>query len=314
LHTTFAPHFLVHTVWLNKLLTDLDASKLAQKGSEAYTNLSKAIKDRLAVLKEKVAFTSKTDTPVPFREEQLTHTVSGNLEYLYVKLDTGELFTLKRENGGEWFVAKRGNGKTTNAEVLGRVPGRLKSVIVSTPELTEIELSILENDAQIIASRNKLINANKTSVLPQLTEIERVVLFDYTGSSFERINKGLRNGSQDPFILAYEKVLNNALDKLPNYNKNSVRFSGYYSDVEIAIQKGEFIDNGFLSSTAELDSKLGFNNEVVFTIEGETGKLIEDISQFPHEREVLFKSKTKFIITSCNKQDGVIYLFLKEIK
>jgi Tuberculosis necrotizing toxin len=114
------------TVWLNKLLTDLDASKLAQKGSEAYTNLSKAIKDRLAVLKEKVAFTSKTDTPVPFREEQLTHTVSGNLEYLYVKLDTGELFTLKRENGGEWFVAKRGNGKTTNAEVLGRVPGRFK--------------------------------------------------------------------------------------------------------------------------------------------------------------------------------------------
>jgi hypothetical protein len=126
LHTTFAPHFLVYTVWLNKLLTDLDASKLAQKGSEAYTHLSKAIKDRLAVLKEKVAFTSKTDTPVPFREEQLTHTVSGNLEYLYVKLDTGELFTLKRENGGEWFVAKRGNGKTTNAEVLERVPGRYR--------------------------------------------------------------------------------------------------------------------------------------------------------------------------------------------
>jgi hypothetical protein len=148
LHTTFAPHFLVHTVWLNKLLTDLDASKLAQKGSEAYTNLSKAIKDRLAVLKEKVAFTSKTDTPVPFREEQLTHTVSGNLEYLYVKLDTGELFTLKRENGGEWFVAKRGNGKTTNAEVLERVPGRFKGpkstdeVIISNQNNVKPEESI----------------------------------------------------------------------------------------------------------------------------------------------------------------------------
>jgi hypothetical protein len=41
---------------------------------------------------------------------------------LSVKLETGEVFTLKREDGGEWFVARRGGGKTTNAEVLGRVP------------------------------------------------------------------------------------------------------------------------------------------------------------------------------------------------
>jgi hypothetical protein len=114
------------TVWLNKLLADLDASKLVQKGSEAYNNLSKAIKDRLAVLKEKLAFTSKTDAPVPFREDQLRYSASGNIEYLDVKLETGELFTLKREDGGEWFVARRGGGKTTNAEVLGRVPGRYR--------------------------------------------------------------------------------------------------------------------------------------------------------------------------------------------
>ena len=114
------------TVWLNKLLADLDASKLAQKGSEAYNNLSKAIKDRLAVLKEKVAFTSKTDAPVSFREDQLRYSASGNIEYLNVKLETGELFTLKREDGGEWFVARSSGGKTTNAEVLGRVPGRYR--------------------------------------------------------------------------------------------------------------------------------------------------------------------------------------------
>jgi hypothetical protein len=81
LHTTFAHHFLFRAAWLNKLLADLDASKLTQKGSEAYNNLSKAIKDRLAVLKEKLAFTSKTDTPVPFREDQLRYSVSGNIEY-----------------------------------------------------------------------------------------------------------------------------------------------------------------------------------------------------------------------------------------
>jgi hypothetical protein len=97
-----------------------------QKGSEAYNNLSKAIKDRLAVLKEKVAFTSKTDAPVPFREDQLRYSASGNIEYLDVKLETGELFTLKREDGGEWFVERSSGGKTTNAEVLGRVPGRYK--------------------------------------------------------------------------------------------------------------------------------------------------------------------------------------------
>ncbi len=81
------------------------------------------------MLKEKVAFTSKTDTPVPFREDQLRYSVSGNVEYLNVKLETGELFTLKREDGGEWFVARSSGGKTTNAEVLGRVPGRYRKVV-----------------------------------------------------------------------------------------------------------------------------------------------------------------------------------------
>jgi hypothetical protein len=59
----------------------------------------------------------------PFTDKQIEYNVSGNIEYMKVKLETGELVTLKRENGGEWFVSKRGAGKTTDAESLSRVPG-----------------------------------------------------------------------------------------------------------------------------------------------------------------------------------------------
>ncbi|MFN8711959.1 MAG: hypothetical protein ACK5Z2_03825, partial [Bacteroidota bacterium] len=71
----------------------------------------------------------------PFTEEQLTYSQSGNIEYLNVKLETGEVFTLKREDGGEWFVDSNSGGKTTNAEVLGRVPEEFKKGKISDDKL-----------------------------------------------------------------------------------------------------------------------------------------------------------------------------------
>ncbi|MFN8700375.1 MAG: hypothetical protein ACK5XQ_13705, partial [Flavobacteriales bacterium] len=70
----------------------------------------------------------------PFTDKQIEYNVSGNIEYMNVKLETGELVTLKRENGGDWFVSKRGAGKTTDAEILSRVPGGYKKVNISSNE------------------------------------------------------------------------------------------------------------------------------------------------------------------------------------
>jgi hypothetical protein len=109
-------------------LVNPGTKKLVTEQPESTNTAAKANAVKPGEVKPAAPEVAQESSLPPFTQEQLTYSQSGNIEYLKVKLETGELVTLKRENGGEWFVSKRGAGKTTDAEILGRVPGEFTKV------------------------------------------------------------------------------------------------------------------------------------------------------------------------------------------
>ena len=132
---------------------------------------------------------------------------------------------------------------------------------------------------------------------------------------------------------AQTKLINQALDKLPNsaYNgEGNVLYRAVsFTDEEVANifkKGGTFTENGFASTTYSQAAISKYIRDVpknvLLRIEGKTGKLIEDISLKPQEKEVLFKSGTKFEVVDVGPgQDpsnpfdpnGITTIWLKEI-
>ena len=69
----------------------------------------------------------------PFREDQITRRVAGDVEYMDIKLDNGRKVTLKKQPDGSWKVERWSGGEPTmiDAEILGRaeVGGEDKTII-----------------------------------------------------------------------------------------------------------------------------------------------------------------------------------------
>jgi hypothetical protein len=157
----------------------------------------------------------------------------------------------------------------------------------------------------------------------------------YTGTTYDIFNKQLR-GFTKPFLDQYksfEKLLNRTLDKLPISTYNSTTRpllrSTYITEYDISnifVKDKVFSDLGFFSTT---HSRIAFEewlikntyHNVMFEVYGKNGKLIEEVSQKFLEREVIFKSQTKFKVLDVDidyipikDSDRLIYkIVLKEI-
>lgn len=131
----------------------------------------------------------------------------------------------------------------------------------------------------------------------------------YTKSYYIAFNKALRKLGGVKLtqeFKATQKVLDNALDKLPvsGYNNEILHRSAYFTEKEISklFKKGkDFTDNGYFSTThseAALHKWMTSNptDNVLFKVQGKNGKLIEASSNISDEAEVLFKSGTEFVV------------------
>jgi hypothetical protein len=125
----------------------------------------------------------------------------------------------------------------------------------------------------------------------------------YTEEGALNLNQSLREGTAGESEQRRASRLNAALDKLPNHQGNVIR---YIADADGKLrakyQPGQTIEErGFTSSSR----KANFGGSGIFTpenstkfvIASRTGKDISKWSHDPSEREVLFKSGTRFHIT-----------------
>ncbi|WP_353777152.1 ADP-ribosyltransferase [Winogradskyella sp. 3972H.M.0a.05] len=176
-------------------------------------------------------------------------------------------------------------------------------------------------DVCILTFRNKkfldtVIYVTKNRVLKNVLSIyEEAIIMFYTTSAYSDLNKALRGIiNLKTEYKSFERLLNKALDKLPNSIYNSAEHTLYRS-VEMSeeliqslfIGKTEYIEKAFLSTAYDWNKFLNNwfqwypNHNVIFKIQGKNGKLIDAISDIEGEAEVLFKSNTKFDILNVEK-------------
>lgn len=148
-----------------------------------------------------------------------------------------------------------------------------------------------------------------------LSYSEKRALTQYTSFEAYKINEKLRKHM--PLSKEEQQMadrLNSALDKLDNYEGDVVRCVDIQNQEELEIflqehQKGkEVIYEAFTSASMEE----GYNPDANIRIymKSKNGK---DLSAFnSSEKEVLYKSNQKFLVTGYAKEDGIFYILMEE--
>ena len=164
-----------------------------------------------------------------------------------------------------------------------------------------------------------------TRVYPNLLTLEEEAVLRYytTNTGYKNFNKTLRRETEmtDEF-LAQEQLMNLALDKLPNYKTDALLYRiENLTDAQIKeyYKVGEEITNKHFTSTSydifsigEAMRKRDFT--ILIRIETKTGKLIEPVSTFKDEGEVLFKSNTIFYVDRFTESINPLDPFDSKIK
>jgi len=173
---------------------------------------------------------------------------------------------------------------------------------------------------------------------PDIPNTEVAAIYHYTkgnGAAYRQLNNQLRRGNLSEFNEAFSSLLSDGLSKLPAYEGTvyrSVRFNKTQlrAWVDMAQKQSETTFAGFTSTSIDRSIVERFaanhtgrkNNEtdVLFVIQGKSGRLIEDISQFggrlnstTNQREVLFNKGMRCKIERMVNENGTIIFYLKEI-
>lgn len=121
---------------------------------------------------------------------------------------------------------------------------------------------------------------------------------------------------------AFKRELNTALDQVRNYEGEVYRtisdsggkLAGMYEPGKAVTMK-EFVSTSRSTNPSYKAFDMAGTGDTRFIIQSKTGKWVEKVSQYGPEREVLFKSGSKFMVQSktFNKSRGTWDVRLKEI-
>ena len=167
---------------------------------------------------------------------------------------------------------------------------------------------------------NEIINSERNNYIDELNEYEKAIIYHYTENGYEPLNEILRNGGEIPDFGNY---LNYTLNKLPDYKLlcyraikcNKSELDKYYK----AFQNDSIIiEKSFLSCSKSKILSFYFSESPLFIIKSKKGKEIEKIAKFgihsgQNEKEILFKSNSKFKVLEIREEENKIVITLEEI-
>ena len=166
-------------------------------------------------------------------------------------------------------------------------------------ELQFVEQMLGEEESN--KARDRLNTASEFIKQHKLSQNEALSVIGYTGNFYKDFNQAFRVGKVTPKIARYESLLNTALEKLPKFSGISYRAVQKLSKEDLARYKeGEVVTEPFFVSTSELKKVQGFGGKVRFEIYGKNGRKVENLSLYPSEKEVLFKSNSHFFVTKVS--------------
>jgi hypothetical protein len=218
-----------------------------------------------------------------------------------------ELITL----AGELTVPLKANLKKSAREVIDNADGvkraKYSELFSELYKIVSVDSKILLKNKEFLKHFDDLKYSRITRVYPNILSLEEeaVLRFYTTNTGYKNLNKALRGEiKMTDKYLAQEQLMNQALDKLPNYKTDTLlyRIKNLTPDqIEKYYVKGNTITNKhFTSSTYDMNA-IGKAMErrphtVLIRIESKNGKLIENISTFEKEKEILFKSNIEFYV------------------
>ena len=145
-----------------------------------------------------------------------------------------------------------------------------------------------------------------------LTWEEQALINNYSKQGYQKLNKELRSEHPSEQAVQYNSMLEQALNRLPNYEGETYRAIGI-DNVEVFLGDltGQQEEKGFIqfstplstSERKEVTSKFGGN--VLIKIKSKNGKQIKDFARFKNEDEVLMKSSSRYKIQGKPKMKKV---------
>lgn len=146
--------------------------------------------------------------------------------------------------------------------------------------------------ANLKYAENQIKEAGLTG---KISPVHAAAIIAYTGSHYGPVNKQMRTGAMTQEQWNYAKSLNAALDRLPPHVGVTERGSSVPANELAQYQPGIIIEERAFTSTGKGKK---FSGNVSFEIHGRTGRDVSKLSSHPHEKEVLFKSGTRFKVVS----------------
>lgn len=151
-----------------------------------------------------------------------------------------------------------------------------------------------------------------------LTDDEYLSIRAYTSNLYREINPALRSGA----VGEWDTLVQEASKGMDKMASNGYDFTGMVrrdltlssADIDRLFKSsGQFSDPAFMSTSKELTGVFPGNTTVL--IDGKSGVLVNTLSEFPNEAEVLFKPGTQFSVTKVidGSPGTSTKIFLEEI-
>jgi SPP1 gp7 family putative phage head morphogenesis protein len=166
----------------------------------------------------------------------------------------------------------------------------------------------------------------KPTATSRLSDPEIFVVHNYTTGDYAKINNALRGVDRNRNLLPaaeaakvraevanYARLLNNALDKLPAYKGTVYRTAGAHGDLSstdilMRYNVGEVLEEaGFTSTTHKAMSGVG-STQYKLVIKSKGGRVIDAVSRYTEEYEVLFKAGTRFRVVKKDMNKRTVWL------
>jgi hypothetical protein len=168
---------------------------------------------------------------------------------------------------------------------------------------TDIGALELFSDSRMVQAHEKA-----TTLLQRYPDIpveELATIIHYTGSGYYNLNEALRSGNPGRYYQVFEKMLNDALSKLPEVNVEKVFRGVHEEEARIANtwRVGDKIHfNDFKSTTTRADEAGNgiFTDNVIYEIINPLSYDVSNLSGRAAEAEVLIKSGSDFKVVSID--------------
>lgn len=250
-----------------------------------------------------------------------------SLEQFFTKTEQENIYKL--ENDLEIELLKPSNLRNdSKISALGReLSDERKKLGIKYREVAPViehieQITDLQYDGLCAYLRGKtdiLSDLGANDVYNYLLDVERAATRRYTGSYYNGLNSYLRGEGSAKMAKEYDAfkiICNRSLEKLPRFE--GMCWRGAYVDDKVVNAIKSCMNDGKLWEYPAFQSSsrikgANFSGNVTFGIKSKAGAIIEDISKYSNEKEVLFRAGSKFKVHKVESKEGNWYIELEEI-